>query len=107
MQPGRRNGGHLAESLFHICQADAWNHARLAGAYQADSLHSEGFIHLSSGAQWPRVRQERFSGVPDLVLLEVDPTKLRWQLIWEGDPERFPHLYGPLNLDAVVSVEAI
>ncbi len=97
----------MTDSIFHICLADAWNHARLAASYQADSLHSEGFIHLSTRAQWPRVRRERFAGVSDLVLLEVDPSKLRWELRWEGDPEPFPHLYGPLNLEAVVSVAGV
>lgn len=95
------------EPIFHICQADAWKHAQLGGSYQADSLHSEGFIHLSTARQWPRVQRERFSGVSDLVLLQVDPGKLRWELRWEGEPEAFPHLYGPLNLDAVVSVDSL
>ena len=40
------------------------------------------------------------------MVLEIDPDRLRWELRWEasGD-EHFPHLYGPLGLDAVISVQ--
>jgi uncharacterized protein (DUF952 family) len=53
-----------------------------------------------------RVANARFAGVPDLVLLSVAVDRLAAPLRYErGDPgseERFSHLYGPLNLDAVV-----
>ena len=44
----------------------------------------------------------------DLVLLHIDEAKLTAPLVYEvvGDaPGPFPHLYGPLNTDAVVHVD--
>jgi uncharacterized protein (DUF952 family) len=72
-------------------------------AYGAD-----GFIHLSTAAQVVRVANARFAGAPDLVLLCVAADRLAAPLRYErGDPgsdELFPHLYGPLEVDAVVRV---
>jgi len=100
----------VAEPIFHLCTIDAWNHAQLAGSYQADSLHTEGFIHCSTNEQWPHVRRARFAGRDDLVLLAIDPELLRWPVVWEPGGEGnqvFPHVYGPLNLDAVISVQIL
>jgi len=50
-----------------------------------------------------------FAGQRDLVLLAVDPDRLGEDLRWEPSRggELFPHLYGPLDLDHVISVEAL
>jgi len=48
-----------------------------------------------------------YAGQPDLVLLHIDTKRLAAELRWEAaEGEEFPHIYGPLNLDAVDSVEA-
>jgi uncharacterized protein (DUF952 family) len=55
-----------------------------------------------------RVANARFRGAPDLVLLCVAVDRLGAPLRYEpGDPgsdEVFPHLYGPLEVDAVMRV---
>src|SRR5712692_11460506 len=56
--------------IFHITTEWAWETARRAGIYAADTLDSEGFIHCSTAEQWPRVLEERFPGRDDLTLLE-------------------------------------
>jgi uncharacterized protein (DUF952 family) len=50
------------------------------------------------------VREERFAGRDDLVLLEIDPALAHAELRWE---EGFPHLYGPLEVEAVVSAQRL
>jgi uncharacterized protein (DUF952 family) len=79
-----------------------------AGRYVAAGYEGDGFIHLSTPEQVVRVANARFAGVGDLVLLCVAPDRLSAPLRYEvGDPgstELFPHLYGPLNADAVVQV---
>ena len=47
---------------------------------------------------------ERFVGRDDLVLLEIDTDRLSAELRWE---DGFPHLYGPLELEAVVSARRL
>ena len=103
----RRGSSDTAARIFHITTREQWNHASLAGKYQADSLLTEGFIHCSTGAQLAASGRRHFAGEIGLVVLEIDPAELRWELRWEESPqgETFPHLYGPLDLDAVISVQ--
>jgi uncharacterized protein (DUF952 family) len=58
-----------------------------------------------------RVANARFAGARDLVLLWVAADRLGAPLRYEpGDPgsdELFPHLYGPLNADAVLRAAAM
>jgi uncharacterized protein (DUF952 family) len=79
----------------------------LAGQYPADSLVGEGFIHCSTAAQVATSGRRHFAGQTGLVVVEIDPGKVRSALRWEGSDqdEVFPHLYGPLDLDAVISVQ--
>jgi uncharacterized protein (DUF952 family) len=55
-----------------------------------------------------RVANARFAGASDLVLLCVSVARLQAPLRYEpgepGSDELFPHLYGPLNADAVMRV---
>ena len=54
--------------------------------------------------QLERTAAKHFAGQTDLVLVAVDPAALGDALRWE--PSRggdlFPHLYGPLAMDAVL-----
>lgn len=98
-------------TVFHIVSAAGWEAAVRAGAYRPPSLEDEGFIHLSTAGQWRRVLAERFAGVPGLVLLEIDASRLpaaalRWENT-EGGSELFPHLYAPLDPAAVISLQAL
>lgn len=91
--------------IYHIAAAEDWDAARADGVYAADSLSAEGFIHLSTRDQVLWVAGRFYRGRAGLVLLAVDPARLAAELRYEeSEPgQRFPHLYGPLNLDAVVA----
>ena len=92
--------------IFHITTSSAWDEACANGAYEPPSLKREGFIHLSLPDQVVGVANRAFRGHPDLVLLCVIAERLaavRYEHA-EDAGEAFPHLYGPLNLDAVASV---
>jgi uncharacterized protein (DUF952 family) len=102
-------------NIIHISSRKAWIDARLAGQYIAPSLESEGFIHCSTSAQTLPVAEKYYKGQPGLVLLVIDPARLDSEVKWEppaeGAPppgvpagDAFPHIYGPINLEAVVEV---
>jgi len=98
--------------IFHIAERTAWDAAVAAGEYTVStlgrSLAEEGFIHMSTEAQVAGVAERFYAGVGDLVLLHIDESKLTSPLQYDevpGAPDPFPHLYGPLNTDAVVRVE--
>lgn len=79
----------------------------MAGQYEAASLSDEGFIHCSEEQQVESTLERYYSGKTGLVKLVIDPAKLRSQLIHEWSPsntETFPHIYGAVNLDAVVEI---
>jgi uncharacterized protein (DUF952 family) len=90
--------------LFHITSRAEWERAQATGEYRPPSLASEGFVHLSRDRQWRAVADRLFRGRPDLVLLSIRRDGLRSELREEdADGDRYPHLYGPLNTDAVVA----
>jgi uncharacterized protein (DUF952 family) len=96
--------------IFHITTSSAWEEAHAAGAYEPPSLEREGFIHLSAADQVAGVANRAFQGQRDLVLLCVECERLAGVVRHEHAEdagEAFPHLYGPLNLDAVVDVVPI
>lgn len=102
--------------ILHITTREAWEAARSSGEYRAPSLAGEGFIHCSTADQVLRVANALFAGARDLVLLHIDPAALHAPLRYEPPAhtpdqpvettgtERFPHVYGPINLEAVVRV---
>ncbi|MEO8548852.1 MAG: DUF952 domain-containing protein [Kofleriaceae bacterium] len=92
--------------LFHITSRAAWQHAVATGVY--DPRDGETFIHLSTEAQWPATRERFFTGIEDLVLLVIDPERLVEEVRWESaHDEVFPHLYGVLEIGAVVEVREL
>ena len=101
--------------IFHITSRTAWDDMQPRGEYRAESLSTEGFIHCSTHSQIPHVANAFFKGQTGLILLVIDPPLLSSTLRWEppssvtspsGIPEAemFPHVYGPINLNAVIKV---
>lgn len=93
--------------IYHVTSRDEWNQAQQNGFYEAPSLKSEGFIHCSEAHQVAGVLERYFSGKTDLVKLEIDTDKLTSRYVQEWSPsvsDTFPHIYGPINPEAVISV---
>lgn len=92
--------------LFHVTTLSGWDPT--AALHEPPGFASEGFVHLCTRAQVAGVLERYYAGVPDLVLLELDPSRLGAEVRWEpgagADPGPFPHLYGPLPLAAVRGV---
>jgi len=93
--------------IYHITPLNTWREALESGAYSADSLEKDGFIHCCTKDQTDGILKTWFQGESDLVLLEIDQALLSAEVKYEdshGSGELFPHIYGPLNLDAVMRV---
>ena len=97
--------------IYHVTTAAEWQSAKENGDYTSPSLQAEGFIHCSANdAQVAGVLQRYFSGKTNLVRLSIDTNKLTSRFIYEWSPstaDTFPHVYGPINTDAVIEVEKI
>lgn len=102
-------------TIYHLATVADWEAGQQRGNYAADSLATEGFIHCSTASQVASTANAIFRGRTDLLLLTVDDSRLNAELRYEApatlaheaEGERFPHLYGALNLDAVVAAEPI
>jgi uncharacterized protein (DUF952 family) len=96
--------------MLHITTRSDWEKAIEEGSYSADSLASQGFIHCSTPAQITAVANRYYRGQHGLVLLCIDAIQVQAEIRrenLEGGLDLFPHIYGPLNLDAVVRVDEI
>lgn len=106
--------------IYHITTPIEWKLAQQAGDYSAPSLVSEGFIHCSTAIQVVPVANAFYRDVAALLLLSIDETKLTTELKWEApahieghdapensEEQLFPHIFGVINLDAVVSAMPI
>lgn len=96
--------------IYHVTTWQEWNAAREKGYYTAPSLEAEGFIHCSEEQQVNGVLKRYFSGKKDLVKLMIETSRLTSGFKYEPAPsvnESFPHVYGPINLDAVADVQVI
>ena len=93
--------------IYKICPASAWREAERQGVYRGSTDDArDGFIHFSTALQVAETARKHFHGQTGLFLIEVDADALDQALRWEPsrNDELFPHLYGELDLGAVVNV---
>lgn len=102
--------------LHHVTAPQTWARAVEAGAFTEStlgrSLEDEGFIHCCDPAQLDGVLTTFYADVShELLLLTIDPELLTSPLVREvGNPETgetFPHVYGPINPDAVTETQVL
>lgn len=93
--------------IFHLITEEDWESARDSHEWRPGSLADEGFIHCSKDEeQAMRVVARLYSGHTDMLALEVDTEKLNCPVISEPSRsgEIYPHIYGPLEIGAVVKI---
>lgn len=96
--------------IYHLSTPSEWHEAQAAGDYRSSSrdqsLAEVGFIHCSRLDQVPGVLEKYYVGAGPLLLLSIDTDLLTSP--WRDDEVApgvfFPHIYGPLDLAAVVEV---
>ena len=93
--------------IYHIAVLQEWEEQRCNGGYAPGRFAGEDFIHCSQSHQLERVANDNFRGRSDLVFLTIDPTKIEAKLVYEGRREKFPHIYGNINKDSVISTTRI
>lgn len=106
--------------IYHITTPVEWTLAQQHGDYSTPSLESEGFIHCSTKEQVIPVANAFYKNEDTIILLCIDETKLKSGLKWESpahpqghtppentEEELFPHVYGIINLDAVLKMVTV
>jgi uncharacterized protein (DUF952 family) len=96
--------------IYHVTPAAEWQVAKEKGFYEHPSLTAEGFIHCSQEHQVAGVLERYFAGQTDLLRLNIDTDKLSSKFVFDWSPstaDTFPHVYGPINLNAVIAVDQL
>jgi uncharacterized protein (DUF952 family) len=96
--------------IYKISPQDPWAEAEHKGAFTGAPIDlADGFIHFSTAEQLRETARRHFAGQDDLLLVAVATDRLESALKYE--PSRggdlFPHLYGPLPVDAVLWVKPL
>ncbi len=94
--------------IYHVTTGSEWDSAKEKGFYESASLKKEGYIHCSLEEQVAGVLERYFAGKTGLVKLVIDTAKLDCRYVFEWSPstgDTFPHVYGPVNITAVVDVQ--
>jgi uncharacterized protein (DUF952 family) len=100
------------ERLYHLALVADWETARAgANGYRTSTLGQDladvGFIHCSYADQVQIIAERIYRDRDDVVLLTIDRDRLTSRVVDEpadGLDEEFPHVYGPVDLDAVLAV---
>lgn len=99
----------MPRKIFHITTPEAWECQKSTGEYRHETLETEGFIHCSNEDQVEPTWHRIFGRETGLIVLEIDVDRLTSELRdEESEPgETFPHVYGPVNTDAVTRVRPL
>ncbi len=100
--------------IHHVADRSHWEDAQATGTYgrstRDQAFDEVGYMHCANDDQVAGVLERYYQGVDDLVLLTIDADAVAATLRDEntsGGTERFPHLYAPLPVTAVVAVTEI
>lgn len=92
--------------IYKILTENEWDEACLKGYIDTSLDQEDGFIHFSSARQLALTLQLYFKNEENLVLLQIDTSKLNEEIIFEevnskNRKGKFPHLYGKLSVNDV------
>jgi uncharacterized protein (DUF952 family) len=93
-------------STFHLVAAEYYRACDASGPYVPESFAADGFIHCTDGAQnLVDVANRYYKDDRRMyVALVIDISRVSAEVRYE-DPQRiYPHIYGPLNRDAILRV---
>ncbi len=102
--------------ILHLALRTDWDAARESGVYpwstRGLTVEQVGYVHASFEHQWRGVRERFYADLRDdeLILLVVDESRLSSPVVVErldGAPDDFPHVYGPLEVTAVVDTRDV
>lgn len=94
-------------NIFHIIDEPTYSTNVKNGYYVNPGLQKEGFIHFCDFNLLNTVANHYYSNHFELTVLTINPTLIESKLLFENsknDEIYYPHVYGPLNLNAITKV---
>jgi uncharacterized protein (DUF952 family) len=94
---------------YHATPKAHWEASDASQPYVSNDFADEGFIHCTDSADaLPSVLTTYYRDEPgDWVVLTIDKRRVSPPVRYEDPDNVFPHIYGPLNRDAIVDVRDI
>lgn len=109
MQLYSAEASRSAGVAYHLCPVEIWESQKVSGSYVPEAFDADGFIHATNGLDrllW--VANEFYiADERPYTVLVLDVSKLTPPLRYDDENEEFPHIYGPLNVDAVIGELAV
>ncbi|HTH56581.1 MAG TPA: DUF952 domain-containing protein [Cyclobacteriaceae bacterium] len=95
--------------IYHIATRQDWVEREQENDFVPSDYHREGFVHCCTASQLAGVKERYFKGKTGLVILYLEEEKLKAELKYEvsTDNEKFPHLYGAINREAIFKIEPL
>lgn len=104
MQYQTPDESRAAGIAYHLAPVDVWERQRVTGSYLPEAFDQDGFIHATNGLErlmWVANEFYTADERPHTVLV-LDVSALSSTMRYDDPNEEFPHIYGPLNADAVI-----
>jgi uncharacterized protein (DUF952 family) len=101
--------------ILHLTRAAHFAALPPDADYLPEGFGQDGFIHCTGEPDvLLRVANAFYRDTPgEMLVLVIDPARVNADVRWEAaahpqgpDDPLFPHIYGPLNRDAIVSIHA-
>ncbi|CCV14708.1 DUF952 domain-containing protein [Mesorhizobium sp. STM 4661] len=100
----------MSQIIYKIAPEALWREAERNGSFTGAPIDlADGFIHFSTAGQARETAAKHFAGQAGLLLIAIDGTRLGEALRYEVSRggALFPHLYAPLDLEAVLWVRPL
>lgn len=96
-------------TTFHLTPQEDWTRQANDPTYTPDAYAQDGFVHCTDGeANVLAVGNLFYRGDPrPYVALVLDPARLTADVRYEDEDHRYPHVYGPIDREAVVAVRRV
>ena len=78
-------------------------------SYVPGDFEKDGFIHTTEGREAVSITLTKYykASPGPWVVLYIDQDRVTSPVRYDDPAEVFPHIYGPLNRDAIVAVKAV
>lgn len=90
--------------IFHLTTEEEYQNSKENGYFEPAILQEEGFIPCAGGTQVEALANSLFSGKDKILLLVIDVSTLQHEVKYEykDTEEKYPNVYGSLNVDAII-----
>jgi len=99
----------VSDVTFHLVAAEYFRGCDRTADYIPEAYAADGFIHCTDGADNVAAVANRYyrDDRRMYVVLVIDTRNVAASIRYEDEARIYPHIYGPLNRDAIVEVAPI